>query len=52
MVISQGKNAWSANATTPCLNAPSGVGLNEWFGRTFCAISMPPSGLRVEPEDA
>lgn len=24
----------------------------ELLGRTFCAISMPPSRLRVEPEDA
>ena len=29
----------------------SGVGLNELLGRIFSAISMPPSGLRVEPED-
>jgi hypothetical protein len=26
--------------------------LNELLGRAFRAISMPPSGLRVEPEDA
>jgi hypothetical protein len=30
----------------------SGVGLNELLGCTFCAISVPPSGPRVEPEDA
>src|SRR5258706_11112665 len=30
----------------------SSVGLNDVFGRTVCAISVPPSGLRVEPKDA
>jgi NAD(P)-dependent dehydrogenase (short-subunit alcohol dehydrogenase family) len=28
------------------------VGLNDLLGRTVCAISVPPSGLRVELEDA